>query len=317
VAEFRRTQLPSRERIRNGGLEFHRHYVGSTACVPSRATLFTGQYPSLHGVSQTSGIAKQSYDPAAYWLDPDEVPTMGDWFRAAGYQTHYRGKWHVRHADLLITGTHEAIHVPFVVRGPGVASAPAGITVPTSHVDLIPNLMGLADIDVERAAAGVAEHHTEAHPLPGRDSSDRICGRTAAETVAAPVYFMTEDDMSRGQTQTNMLTGASFEAVEHPSLVESVITTLPTAADGGAELWKINHYYERLDDWNAANGIAKNPFAPAPADSQWEMHNLTTEPEERKNQVGDDPTNFSRLQSILDEQRDAKRLLPTLRNQPG
>ena len=29
------------------------------------------------------------------WLDPDSVPTLGDWFRAGGYQTHYRGKWHV------------------------------------------------------------------------------------------------------------------------------------------------------------------------------------------------------------------------------
>ena len=93
VAEFRRTQMPARERIRSGGLELHRHYAGSTACVPSRATLFTGQYPSLHGVSKTDGIAKQAADPAMGWLDPDEVPTLGDWFRAGGYQTHYRGKW--------------------------------------------------------------------------------------------------------------------------------------------------------------------------------------------------------------------------------
>ncbi|WP_277545406.1 sulfatase-like hydrolase/transferase [Brevibacillus laterosporus] len=33
-----------------------RHYIGSAACCPSRATLFTGQYPSLHGVSQTVGL---------------------------------------------------------------------------------------------------------------------------------------------------------------------------------------------------------------------------------------------------------------------
>jgi arylsulfatase A-like enzyme len=51
VAEFRRTQMPARERIRTGGLELHRHYAGSTACAPSRATLFSGQYPSLHGSS--------------------------------------------------------------------------------------------------------------------------------------------------------------------------------------------------------------------------------------------------------------------------
>ena len=78
VAEFRRTQMPARERVRDGGLELHRHYAGSVACVPSRATLFTGQYPSLHGVAKTSGIAKRASDPAMGWLDPDEVPTMGD-----------------------------------------------------------------------------------------------------------------------------------------------------------------------------------------------------------------------------------------------
>src|SRR5271165_4168547 len=109
VAEFRRSQMPARERLRDGGLELHRHYAGSVACVPSRATLFTGQYPSLHGVSQTSGIAKQSSDPDMGWLDPDEIPTLGDWFRAGGYETHYRGKWHVSHADLTIPGGHEGL----------------------------------------------------------------------------------------------------------------------------------------------------------------------------------------------------------------
>ncbi len=105
VAKFRKEQLGARESLRDGGLEFHRHYAGSTACTPSRATLFTGQYPSLHGVSQTDGTSKQNDDPAMMWLDPDSVPTLGDWFRAGGYQTHYRGKWHVSLADLLIPGT--------------------------------------------------------------------------------------------------------------------------------------------------------------------------------------------------------------------
>ena len=73
-------------------MELHRHYAGSTACLPSRATLFTGQYPSLHRVTNTDGLAKQASDPLMTWLDPSTVPTMGDWFRAAGYRTHYRGK---------------------------------------------------------------------------------------------------------------------------------------------------------------------------------------------------------------------------------
>ncbi len=35
------------------------------------------------------------------WLRAGEVPTLGNWFRAAGYDTHYDGKWHISHADLI------------------------------------------------------------------------------------------------------------------------------------------------------------------------------------------------------------------------
>ncbi len=522
VAMFRRDQLSARESIRDGALEFHRHYAGSTACVPSRATLFTGQYPSLHGVSQTDGTAKKSNDPEMMWLDPDSVPTLGDWFRAGGYKTHYRGKWHVSDAALPIPGTHEglmasddsgtpiaeaveayrkanrlepfgfsgwigrephgpgraesgavrdgvfaeqvvelfgelaearregpwlavasfvnphdistagmmwdqiwkfgppddsvpeipeapsqadgfddrpvcqeqwkavwwqmlydqpadvayrrlyyyvhklvdraigrilealemsgmsddtiiaftsdhgdllgahggmqqkwynafdeAIHVPLLVKGPGVATAPGGVTIPTSHVDLIPTLMGLADIDPERAATGVAGHHDEAQPLPGRDLSGIVTGSSRAESLASPLYFMTEDDISRGISAQNVLTGKAYDPVAFPSRVESVIATLPTGPQGADELWKLNHYYERLDDWNADHGIPKNPFAGPPADPLFELHNLSEDPEERHNRVGHAPAALSQLESILDQQRDAKRSLPLHRNPAG
>jgi len=228
------------------------------------------------------------------------------------------------HGDLL--GAHggliqkwynaydEAIRVPLIVTGPGVATPPGGITVPTSHVDLLPTLLGLAGIDVERAAAGVAEHHDEAHPLPGRDLSGIITGSAAADSAASPLYFMTEDDVTRGSTTANMFTGEAFEPVAYPSRVESVIATLPTGADGAGELWKLNHYYERLDDWDAAHGIPKNPFAGPAADPQFELHNLSVDPEERRNHLDDAKETLSQLQSILDSERDAKRLVPSLRN---
>jgi arylsulfatase A-like enzyme len=519
MARFRREQLPARESLRDGGLEFHRHYAGSTACVPSRATLFTGQYPSLHGVSQTDGTAKQASDPGMGWLDPNEVPTLGDWFRAGGYQTHYRGKWHVSHADLSIPGGHEglmasdddgrpipsavdayrradrldpfgfsgwvgrephgaaksdcgtvrdgvfaeqvvdlfgelakasgdgpwlavasfvnphdiafagglyklllgfeptdgtvpdipaapsqsdsfagrpacqeqfmavwprmiaaqpadlayrqlyyylhklvdqaigrilaalassgmaddtivvftsdhgdmlgahggmqqkwcnvfdeSVRVPLLVKGPAVAPSPNGIEVATSHVDLIPTLMGLAGIDVERAAAGVAAHHDEVHPLPGRDLSAVITGAAPSDAFDAPIYFMTEDDVTRGVTQNNVLTGEHFDAVDAPCFVESTIATLPTGANGGSELWKLNHYYERLDDWNEAHGIAKNPFALPAAEPVFELHNLSVDPEERANRAGDASDALAAMQSVLEAERDAKRKLPALRN---
>ena len=45
----------------------------------------------------------------------------------------------------------EAIRVPLIVKGPGVAPTEAGVTMATSHVDLVPTLLGLAGIDMEQA----------------------------------------------------------------------------------------------------------------------------------------------------------------------
>lgn len=523
MARYRREQLGARQSLRDNGLEFHRHYAGATACLPSRTTLFTGQYPSLHGGTNTDGMAKRSNDPAMSWLDPNSVPTLGDWFRAGGYETHYRGKWHISHADLLIPGTHEglmacddegnpipaavaaykgadrldpygfsgwvgrephgaakadcgavrdgvfaeqvvdlfadlagarragpwlavasfvnphdiafngwawenllgfgpvdddtlpdipaapsqadsftgrpacqeafaaawqamlyeqpadeayrrlyyhlhklvdaaigrilgaleesgmaddtvvvftsdhgdlvgahgglmqkwhnaydeAIRVPLVVRGPGVAATPGGVQMPTSHVDLVPTLLGLAGIDVERAASLVAVEHDEAQPLPGRDLSPLITGAAAAESLAEPLYFMTEDDPGRGLSALNIITGAPYEPVPFPSHVESVITALPTGPNGNAELWKLNHYYERLPVFDETHGLPVNPFAPPPAEDAWELHNLTADPEERQNRASSAPDVALDLQRVLDAQREAKRRLPQLRNQPA
>ena len=95
--------------LRQNGADFQRHYAASVACVPGRASIYTGHYPSLHGTSQTTGAAKESFDPDMFWLDPNSVPTLGDYFRAAGYSTFWRGKWHVSDADMLIPGTHNQL----------------------------------------------------------------------------------------------------------------------------------------------------------------------------------------------------------------
>ncbi|MCI0732682.1 MAG: sulfatase-like hydrolase/transferase, partial [Methylococcaceae bacterium] len=73
----------------------------SVACCPGRASIYTGQYPSLHGVTQTTGAAKDAFDPDVFWLDTNSVPTFGDYFRTAGYRTFWRGKWHASDADML------------------------------------------------------------------------------------------------------------------------------------------------------------------------------------------------------------------------
>lgn len=510
VADFRRTQLPARERLRQRSVELHRHYAASTACVPSRASLFTGHYPSLHGVNNTDGLAKSATDPGLHWLDPDTVPTLGDWFRAAGYETHYRGKWHISHPDLVVPGTNqsvrandaagnlfadiigkyrradrldpfgfsgwigrephgadpadtgltrdgifadqidevfrglesrtapgpwltvasfvnphdiafsglawnalgfpepdddvpeiaeapsqsdslaqrpraqqafletwprllypqapdgayrrlyywlhklvdaaigrvldlleassfaddtivvftsdhgdqlgahgglvqkwyqaydESIRVPMLISGPGITPRPGGVTVPTSHVDLLPTLLGLADVDVAEVSHSVAEHHVETRPFVGRDLSGLVTGRTEQHAVDAPIYFMTEDEISRGERTASILTGDPFDPVPAPCRVESVITHLPTGPDGAAELWKLNHYYDTVPapDDGGSDDI--------PVEEDWELHNLTLDPEERTDRATTDPESRSRLQSVLDDERRAKRLVPRL-----
>ena len=109
LKEWRVKNLKTQELLRKNGMTFSNHYIGSTACSPSRATLFTGQYPSLHGVTQTTGVAKGAFDPDVFWLDHSTVPTLGEYFRTAGYQTYWKGKWHLSDEDILIPGTHDAL----------------------------------------------------------------------------------------------------------------------------------------------------------------------------------------------------------------
>ena len=109
VRAWRDRTLPGRTWFDEHGVSFVRHYTGSLACVPSRPTIFTGHYPDLHGVTQTDGLGKSHDDSRLRWLRRGEVPTLGNWFRAAGYDTHYDGKWHISHADLIDPATGQAL----------------------------------------------------------------------------------------------------------------------------------------------------------------------------------------------------------------
>ncbi len=84
-------------RLRQNAVVMRKHYTASAACVPSRASIMTGLYPNQTGVTQTDGNYKSPNDVP--FLDPEGAPTIGDWFRAAGYRTHYFGKWHVSETE--------------------------------------------------------------------------------------------------------------------------------------------------------------------------------------------------------------------------
>lgn len=516
VLAWRDHTLPGRKWFDEHGVCFRRHYTGSLACVPSRPTIFTGQYPDLHGVTQTDGIGKVYNDSRMRWLRQGEVPTLGNWFRAAGYDTHYDGKWHITHADLTdpatgkplatndddgvvdhdavrayldadplapfgfsgwvgpephgallanagvrrdgliadrvvawlddryarrragdadaltpfllvasfvnphdivlfpawsrrsplqpspldpphvptaptadedlstkpaaqiafreayytgygvapavdrtynrnaqryrdlyyrlhaevdgpidrvrrmvtnggsdnavlvrtsdhgdLLGAHGGLHqkwfnlydeatrVPFVIARTGAGATSARtVTAPTSHVDLVPTLLGAAGIDVAAVAAALRDSFSEVHDLPGRDLMPVVDGAPADES--RPVYLMTRDNMLEGDT------GASGVArqlkltvnppmplrIQIPAHVGSNFEGLVMRVD--EHVWKLVRTFDDPATWTepgvrhlAANGLGGEAYRTSPLDDQWELYDLTVDPTEAVNRWTD------------------------------
>jgi hypothetical protein len=129
-----------------------------------------------------------------------------------------------------------------------------------------------------------------------------LTAQASEAEVARPIYFMTEDDVSRGSHQINLFSGQPYQAVQQPSNIESVITTLPSGPGGAEEIWKLNHYYEH----NLTEG---EPLVPG-AGSVFELHNLSTDPEERTNHADDNAERLAQLQALLVAERQSKRREP-------
>jgi arylsulfatase A-like enzyme len=524
VRTWRQRTLAGQRWFDENGVSFTRHYTGSLACVPSRPTIFTGQYPDLHGVTQTDGIGKVFNDSRMRWLRRGEVPTLGNWFTAAGYDTHYDGKWHISHADLddpatggvlatndddgvvdpvavqryldadpladfgfsgwvgpephgallanagvrrdpLIAdrvvawledryarrragdeaalrpfllvasfvnphdivlfptwvlrsplksshldpppvppaptadedlrtkpaaqiafreayysgygpagpveqiyqrngqryrdlyyrlhaevdtpidrvrravtsssddavlvrtsdhgdllGAHGGLHqkwfnlydeatrVPLVIARTGSrGTGPRVIDAPTSHVDIVPTLLGAAGIDVHAVAAVLREEFSEVHPLPGRDLMPVVDGGPADEDRA--VYLMTRDNMLEGDSGASGLGRRLKQTVKPPAPLRIripahtaanfegiVLRVADGAAPGGADhLWKLVRSFDDPSTWTepgvrqyAANGPGGDVYRTSPLDDQWELYDLTADPTEAHNRW-DDP----------------------------
>ena len=121
----------------------------------------------------------------------------------------------------------ESIHVPLIIHSPALFQERKNTDMPTSHVDIIPTLLGLAGIDADQAEEKLSNNHNEVHPLVGRNLVPLIRGNEHFYRAYEPVYFMTDDDVTRGLNQTTFNRPA-LRIVVQPNHIEAVITMLKT-----------------------------------------------------------------------------------------
>lgn len=76
---------PAMDSLAEGGTLFSRAYSPNPLCMPMRASAFSGRYPHETRVTRNA-------DPG---VDPKEFVCLGTYFRQAGYETAYFGKWHL------------------------------------------------------------------------------------------------------------------------------------------------------------------------------------------------------------------------------
>lgn len=74
---------PNLDEMARQGTLFRNAFANQPVCAPARATMFTGLYPTRHGLWR-NGLGL-----------PHNVPTLAGELRKAGYSANYIGKWHL------------------------------------------------------------------------------------------------------------------------------------------------------------------------------------------------------------------------------
>jgi len=84
----------ARELLAELGTTFEKHYNCATMSTSSRSVIYTGTH-----ITDTKMIDNTDFD----WQGPlsEEIVTVGDRMRLAGYYTAYKGKWHMANTSLI------------------------------------------------------------------------------------------------------------------------------------------------------------------------------------------------------------------------
>lgn len=78
-------ETPNIDKLAKNGARFTNAYHANPLCSPNRASILTGQYPTMHGIKDNVAHNKASHRLDLFAKD----------LQKAGYQTAHIGKWHM------------------------------------------------------------------------------------------------------------------------------------------------------------------------------------------------------------------------------
>ncbi len=96
---------PNLDSMAARGTLFRQAMSNQPVCAPARATMFTGQYPAMHGVWRNGPGLKEN------------AVTLATLLRDSGYSANYIGKWHLSHNDTPTPNSRVNGPVPPANRG--------------------------------------------------------------------------------------------------------------------------------------------------------------------------------------------------------
>ena len=90
-------ETPNMDALAAEGTVFTNAYAPCPVCSPSRASLYTGQYPARVGITNYIGAHDFGKLAEVPYLDhlPTEEYTLSRAYKDAGYRTYHVGKWHL------------------------------------------------------------------------------------------------------------------------------------------------------------------------------------------------------------------------------
>jgi len=87
-------RTPNIDRLASQGTLFTRAFASNPVCSPTRATFLTGLVPSQHGVHCFLRAGRLQVGPEAR-CTLDEITSLPEVLRDAGYRCGLAGKWHL------------------------------------------------------------------------------------------------------------------------------------------------------------------------------------------------------------------------------